>query len=62
MKEMTERFELPQSEIESLARCLLSKMLSFFENEDWQKEFEAWMKSKDTRNKTKILRYKFKSE
>ena len=54
MKETTERFELPQSEIESLARCFLPNMLLFFESEEGQKEFEAWKKSKDTRNKTKI--------
>ena len=54
MKETTERFELPQSEIESLARCLLPDILLFFESEEGQKEFEAWKESKDTRYKTKI--------
>ncbi len=42
MFEIIESLELPQQELESLARCLLPDMLSFFESEEGKKEFEEW--------------------
>lgn len=34
--------EIPEQEIESLARCLLPEIKKFFETEDGQREFENW--------------------
>ena len=36
---------IPEHEIESLARCLLPEILKFFESEDGKKEFEEWKQS-----------------
>ena len=33
---------IPQHEIEALARCLLPEIQKFFENPEGQKEFEEW--------------------
>ena len=39
---------IPEHEIESLARCLLPEILKFFESEEGNKEFEEWkQKEKD---------------
>ena len=47
MFEMAENLELPQQELESLARCLLPEILLFFESEEGKKEFEEWKKDKE---------------
>lgn len=47
MFEITENLELPQLELESLARCLLPEILSFFESEEGKKEFEEWKRGKE---------------
>ena len=47
MFETTENLELPQQELESLARCLLPEILSFFESEEGKKKFEEWKKGKE---------------
>jgi len=33
---------IPQHEIDKLARCLLSKIQEYFESEEGQKEFAEW--------------------
>lgn len=33
---------IPQQEIETLARCLLPEIQKFFESPEGQKEFEQW--------------------
>lgn len=47
MFEIAENLKLPQQELESLARCLLPAILSFFESEEGKKEFEEWKKGKE---------------
>ena len=42
--------KIPQHEIDTLARCLLSEIQKFFESEEGQKEFREW-KRKQRRNK-----------
>lgn len=39
--------DIPQHEIESLARCLLPKIRAFFESEEGQREFAEWKKQKE---------------
>lgn len=45
--EIAENLKLPQQELESLARCLLPAILSFFESEESKREFEEWKKGKE---------------
>ena len=41
--------QIPQHEIDALARCLLPDLMAFYESEDEQREFEQW--KKDLENK-----------
>ena len=34
--------QIPQHEIDALARCLLPDLMAFYETEDGQREFEQW--------------------
>ncbi len=34
--------QIPQHEIDALARCLLPDIIAFYESEEGQKEFEQW--------------------
>ncbi len=38
--------EIPDSVIETLARCLLPKLLEFFESPEGQEEYERWKQQK----------------
>ena len=44
---------IPKQEIESIARCFLTDIQAFFENEEGRKEFEAWKedRAKETERK-----------
>lgn len=44
--------KIPKYVLESLARCFLPSILSFFESEEGKKEFEEWKKQQE-RNKLK---------
>ena len=37
--------QIPQHEIDALARCLLPDLIAFYESENGQKEFEEWKKN-----------------
>ena len=39
--------EIPDSVIETLARCLLPRLLEFFESPEGQEEYERWKQQKD---------------
>ena len=36
------RSNIPDSEIEAIARCLMPTIMEFFESEDGRAEFERW--------------------
>ena len=38
--------ELPEQEIEALAKCFLPDILDYFNSEEGQKEFEEWKKNR----------------
>lgn len=38
---------IPQHEIESLARCLLPEIHKFFESEEGKREFDEWKKQQE---------------
>lgn len=39
--------DIPQHEIEALARCLLPEIQKFFEREEGKRQFEQWKKKKE---------------
>lgn len=43
--------QIPQHEIDALARCLLPDLIAFYKGEKWQIEFEQW--TKDLKSKEK---------
>jgi hypothetical protein len=43
---------IPQREIEALARCLLPLMQKFFESEDGKRKFEEWKRTQGADKKT----------
>ena len=51
--------ELPEHEIEALAKCFLPDILDYFNSEEGQKEFEEWKMNNlinKTQNETKNSR------
>lgn len=44
--------EIPQFELERLARFLLPRMLKFYENEENQKAFDEWLEQRNQRSTT----------
>ena len=47
---------IPQHEIEALARCLLPEIQKFFESPEGQKEFEVWkaQRAKETEKERSV--------
>lgn len=50
---------IPQHEIEALARCLLPEIQKFFESPEGKKEFEEWkaQRAKETEKKRSVCHY-----
>lgn len=42
----TEKWNIPEHELESLARCFLPDIQAFFESEEGRKEYEEWIEQK----------------
>ena len=52
MSDKSKVIQIPQHEIDALARCLLPDLIAFYESEEGQKEFEQWkIKLEDKENK-----------
>lgn len=41
-KKLINNTDIPQHEIEAIARCIWPDILAFYESEEGQREFEAW--------------------
>lgn len=41
-KKLINNTNIPEHEIEKIARCLLPDILAFYNSEEGQKEFEVW--------------------
>jgi len=41
-KKLINRSDIPQHEIEKIARCLLPDILAYYDSEKGQREFAAW--------------------
>ena len=39
--------DIPQHQIEAIARCILPDILAFYESEEGQREFSEWKKQKE---------------
>lgn len=42
MSNKSKVIQIPQHEIDALARCLLPDLIAFYESEEGQREFEQW--------------------
>lgn len=51
MSNKSKVIQIPQHEIDALARCLLPELIAFYEDKDGQREFDQW--KKDLENKGK---------
>ena len=51
MSNKNNTLQIPQHEIDSLARCLLPDLIAFFESKEGQREFEQWKKDLKTKEK-----------
>ena len=45
-KKLTNNTDIPQHQIEAIARCILPDILAFYESEDGQREFSEWKKQR----------------
>ena len=41
-KKLVNRTDIPQYQIEAIARCLMPDILAFYESEEGQREFAKW--------------------
>lgn len=39
--------DIPQHQIEAIARCILPDILAFYESEEGQREFSEWKKQRE---------------
>ena len=49
-KKIVNNTPYPQHAIDAVARCLWLDIVTFFESEEGQKEFEAWKRQQDKEN------------
>ena len=60
-KKLINNTNIPQHQIEAIARCILPDILAFYESEEGQREFAEWKKQREaerqaTKAKTQIER------
>ena len=46
-KKLTNNTDIPQHQIEAIARCIMPDILAFYESEDGQREFAEWKAQRD---------------
>ena len=47
IKKLTNNTDIPQHQIEAIARCILPDILAFYESEEGQREFSEWKKQRE---------------
>ena len=47
-KKLINNTDIPQHQIEAIARCLMPDILAFYESEEGQREFAEWKAQKST--------------
>ena len=55
-KKPINRTNIPQYQVEAIARCLLPDILAFYESEEGQREFAQWKKEQEEKKKEKEYR------
>ena len=45
-KKLINNTDIPQHQIEEIARCILPDILAFYESEEGQREFSEWKKQR----------------
>ena len=46
-KKLTNNTDIPQHQIEEIARCILPDILAFYESEEGQRKFSEWKKQRE---------------
>ena len=46
-KKLINRTDIPQYQIEAIARCLMPDILAFYESEEGQREFAEWKERRE---------------
>ena len=46
-KKLINNTDIPQHQIEAIARCLMPDILAFYESEEGQREFAEWKAKRD---------------
>ena len=46
-KKLINNSDIPQHQIEAIARCILPDILAFYESEEGQREFSEWKKQRE---------------
>ena len=46
-KKLINNTNIPQHQIEAIARCIMPDILAFYESEEGQREFAEWKKQRD---------------
>lgn len=46
-KKLINRTDIPQYQIEAVARCIMPDILAFYESEEGQREFAEWKKRRE---------------
>ena len=47
-KKLINRTDIPQYQIEAIARCIMPDILAFYESEEGQREFAEWKERRET--------------
>ena len=46
-KKLINNSDIPQHQIEAIARCIMPDILAFYESEEGQRDFAAWKKQRE---------------
>lgn len=46
-KKLINRTDIPQYQIEAIARCIMPDILAFYESEEGQREFAEWKEQRE---------------
>lgn len=46
-KKLINRTDIPQYQIEAIARCIMPDILAFYESEEGQREFAKWKEQRE---------------
>lgn len=48
-KKLINNTDIPQHQIEAIARCIMPDILAFYESEEGQREFAEWKKQREAK-------------